>query len=103
MSVEGQDKLRDNTCNGHTLLVPLGVHGSSISSASLLNLVTPHAHSLPLGQVRRSLFHSVPTKYTRLYNITVDRASSYLTFHQLCDLTQETSNSRRVKSTRFPT
>nr|AAD14524.1 hypothetical protein [Arabidopsis thaliana] len=75
MSVEGQDKLRDNTCNGHTLLVPLGVHGSSISSASLLNLVTPHAHSLPLGQLNqpdsplKALFSMMEGHLLMLYEI----------------------------------
>lgn len=67
MSVEGQDKLGDNTCNGHTFLVPLGDHGGSICSASLLNLVTPHAPPFPLGQVRTSLFHLVPTKYIYIH------------------------------------
>ncbi|CAL9249061.1 unnamed protein product, partial [Arabidopsis halleri] len=52
-SVEGQDKLGDNTCNGHTLLVPLGDHGGSICSAFLLHLVTPHAPPLPLGQLNQ--------------------------------------------------
>lgn len=63
MSVEGQDELGDNTCTGHTFLVPLGDHGGSICSTSLFKPVTPHAPPLPLGQVRRTLYHSVPTKY----------------------------------------
>lgn len=58
--MEGQEILGDNTCNGHTFLVPLG---DSICPASLFNHMTPHAPPLSLGQAWRTLFHSVPTKY----------------------------------------
>lgn len=62
MSVERQEKISDDTCNGHTFLVLAGDHRDSICPASLFNHVATHAPPLPLGQVWTTPFHSVPTK-----------------------------------------